>query len=65
MSSAKNPSTKNELSSLMNVGKATCQDFELLGITTLAELANASADELYIRLQVITGQSHDPCVLIC
>lgn len=53
---------KSELLSLMNVGKATCKDFELLGIKSIAELAFASPDELYVRLQIITGQPHDPCV---
>ncbi len=52
----------NELSKLMNVGPATCKDLELLGIDSIAALANASADELYIRLQKITSRSHDPCV---
>lgn len=54
--------TKNDLLTLMNVGTATCQDFELLGIKSIAELANASADDLYLRLQKMTGKSHDPCV---
>lgn len=52
----------SELLKLMNVGTATCKDLELLGISSIAALANASADELYIRLQDITGGSHDPCV---
>lgn len=54
--------TKSELSTLMNVGEATCKDFELLGIKSITELTKMSADELYIQLQLITGQSHDPCV---
>ena len=36
---------KSELLKLMNVGEATCKDFELLGIKSIAELADASADE--------------------
>ena len=54
--------TKNELLTLMNVGPATCQDFQLLGIHSIAELADACADELYLRLQNLTAQQHDPCV---
>ena len=46
----------------MNIGPATQQDFALLGITTIAQLAQANADELYKRLQKITRQKHDPCV---
>ena len=53
---------KSELLKLMNVGEATCKDFELLGIESIAGLADASADELYARLQIITGQPHDSCV---
>ena len=60
---AKPPSKqKSELLSLMNVGPAACQDFLLLGITSLAQLAKANPDELYQRLQKITGTKQDPCV---
>jgi hypothetical protein len=58
----KNTSAKNELLSLMNLGPATQKDLALLGITTKAQLAKASPDELYKRLQKITGKKHDPCV---
>jgi len=44
------------------VGPAFCKDFELLGITTLEQLAASNADELYDRIQLITGKPHDPCV---
>ncbi|HAT1596441.1 TPA: Mitomycin resistance protein mcrB [Legionella pneumophila] len=50
------------LLSLMNVGEATYKDLQLLEINSIQQLANACADELYLRLQQITGQSHDPCV---
>lgn len=53
---------KNELRSLMNLGPATQRDLALLGITTIAQLAQANPDELYERLQKITGKKHDPCV---
>ena len=46
----------------MNVGKATYQDLMLLEINSIAELANADADELYARIQTLTGKKHDPCV---
>lgn len=58
----KKPSRKNELRSLMNLGPATEKDLILLGITTIAQLAQANADELYERLQKITKIKHDPCV---
>ena len=59
---AKKSSAKNELLSLMNLGPATQKDLVLLGITTIADLAQANPDELYERLQKITGIKHDPCV---
>jgi nucleotidyltransferase/DNA polymerase involved in DNA repair len=52
----------SELLKLMNVGSATYNDLQLLGITSTKQLAGASADELYVRLQKITGHAHDPCV---
>lgn len=53
---------KSEPFSLMNVGPATQKDLELLGITTIEQLTQASPDELYERLQKITRTKHDPCV---
>ena len=53
---------ENELLQLMNVGPATYKDFQLLGIDSVKSLANASADELYARLQEVTGKTQDPCV---
>jgi nucleotidyltransferase/DNA polymerase involved in DNA repair len=58
----KKQSDKNELLSLMNVGKATFQDLQLLNIESIHQLANECPDELYKRLQEITDQKHDPCV---
>jgi hypothetical protein len=53
---------KNELLTLMNVGKATYKDLEILGISSIDQLSKADPDELYSRLQQITGHAHDPCV---
>ncbi len=50
------------LSSLRNVGPATCADFDLLGITSLAQLARSDPDVLFKRLERITGKRQDPCV---
>ncbi len=58
----KKTSTNKELRSLMNLGPATNKDLTLLEITTITQLAQANADELYERLQKITKQKHDPCV---
>jgi nucleotidyltransferase/DNA polymerase involved in DNA repair len=46
---------------LRSVGPATAKDLALLGITTVAQLAEREAGELYARLCEITGQRHDPC----
>lgn len=51
-----------ELLNLKNVGKATLRDLGLLGITTVAQLRNQNPDDLYERIQKITGTKHDPCV---
>jgi nucleotidyltransferase/DNA polymerase involved in DNA repair len=58
----KRSTEKSELLSLANVGPATYKDLTLLGINTIAQLAQANPDELYERLQKITGSVHDPCV---
>lgn len=52
----------HELLSLKNVGKATLKDLEILGISSIQQLSTADPDELYARLQALTGQKHDPCV---
>ena len=59
MGAKRNPAVA--LSDLRNVGKATLADFRVLGITTLAELAAADADQLFAELQRRTRQAHDPC----
>lgn len=50
----------SELLNLMNVGEATIKDLQLLNITSIEELAEACPDELYIRLQEITGKPMIP-----
>jgi len=58
----KKSKAKSELRLLMNVGPAVQDDLNLLGITTISQLSQAHPDELYARLQKITGCRHDPCV---
>jgi hypothetical protein len=50
------------LSHLRNVGPAALSDFALLGIETVAQLAECAPDTLYHELQIRTGQRQDPCV---
>ena len=52
----------NELLNLKNVGKATLEDFKVLGIYNKCQLGNSSPDELFKRLQELTNKKHDPCV---
>jgi nucleotidyltransferase/DNA polymerase involved in DNA repair len=51
-----------QLSQLRNIGKAMLMDFDVLGITSVAQLAGQDADELYTRINILTGARHDPCV---
>ena len=51
------------LQDLVSVGKATCADFELMGIRTVAQLAKRDPEQLYRELSRLTGQRQDPCVL--
>lgn len=53
---------KHELLTLQNVGKATFKDLEILGITSISQLAKADPDKLFDRLQILTGHTQDPCV---
>lgn len=53
---------KTDIRSLKNVGPATYRDLQLLGITTLEQLAAADPDELYWRLAELTGAKQDPSV---
>ena len=53
----------DELLALRNIGPAMRRDFELLGIRTVRQLARRRAEPMYQRLQQLTGQRQDPCVL--
>ena len=46
---------------LRNIGKAAQADLNLLGITTVEQLAVQDADDLYVELCSLTGKRHDPC----
>jgi len=53
---------KSALLTLKNVGPATLHDLNLLGIEHIEQLKDKNPDELYERIQQITGTKHDPCV---
>lgn len=50
------------LSELANVGPAFLKKFELLGIDSVEQLGQQSADDLYLRLCHLEGERLDPCV---
>jgi hypothetical protein len=62
MSKAHKNATPEGLASLRNIGKAMLADIRLLGIDSVAQLAEQEADDLYVRLCVLTGTRQDPCV---
>lgn len=47
----------------MNVGQAVLSDLQLLGITSIQQLALADPDAMIIALQKITKSKQNPCVL--
>lgn len=62
MTKTKSLKMTHELLSLKNVGTATYNDLQLLGIDSIKQLVQACPDELYLRLQKIIGKTQDPCV---
>lgn len=53
---------KMGLKDLKNVGKATLQDLNILGIHSVDELIHHEATQLFEQLEKLTGQRQDPCV---
>ena len=51
------------LAQLRSIGPAMLEDFERLGIGTVAQLKQKNAQKLYDQLCRITGQKQDICVL--
>ena len=54
---------KHRLMDLVSVGPAMVQDFELLGIRSLAQLSRRNPEKLYERLCEVTGKAQDVCCL--
>ena len=52
-----------QLGNLISIGPAMLRDFELLRIRSVAQLALQSPENLYAKLNRLTGQRQDPCVL--
>jgi len=54
---------QRRLEDLISIGPAMLRDFEMLGIRSMAQLAKQNPQKMYARLNRITGQRQDPCVL--
>jgi hypothetical protein len=54
---------ERRLQDLISVGPAIAHDFELLGIKSVAQLAQAKPERLYEELCRVTGQAQDICCL--
>ena len=51
------------LGDLISIGPAMQRDFELLRIRSLAQLARQNPQNMYAKLNRLTGRRQDPCVL--
>jgi hypothetical protein len=54
---------RRHLKDLISIGPAMLRDFDMLGIRSVAELAKQNPQRMYARLNRISGQRQDPCVL--
>lgn len=56
-------STTDPLQQIPGIGPSLASDLRLLGYQGVAELADADPEEMYARLDDLTGTHQDPCVL--
>ena len=56
-------STQRQLADLISIGPAMLRDFDQLGIGSVPQLAKQDPKKMYARLERLTGQRVDPCVL--
>jgi Pathogenicity locus len=54
---------QRQLSELISIGPAMLRDFDHLGIRSVSQLAKQDPNKMYKRLERLTGQRIDPCVL--
>ena len=52
-----------ELGDLISIGPAMLRDFAMLGIRSVEELVRRDPQRMYEKMQRLTGQRQDPCVL--
>lgn len=58
----RSPKADTTFAGFRNLGPATRTDLDVLGVTSVAQLAASDPDKLYMDLQRKTGMRHDPCV---
>jgi hypothetical protein len=54
---------RRRLQDLISIGPAMLRDFGMLGIRSVAQLARQNPQRMYARLNRVSGQRQDPCVL--
>jgi pathogenicity locus Cdd1 protein len=54
---------ERRLKDLISVGPAMLGDFEKLGIRSMTQLAKQNPQRMYARLNRISSERQDPCVL--
>lgn len=52
-----------ELRQIPGIGKACSYDLWNIGIRKISDLKNKDPNQLYLKLNALTGVTHDPCVL--
>lgn len=52
-----------QLRDLISIGPAMLRDFDKLGISSVGQLAKQNPQSMYERLERLTKQRQDPCVL--
>jgi len=57
------PTQQRRIEDLVSVGPAMVRDFEMLGIRSVAQLAQRNPEKLYEQLCEVTGQVQDICCL--
>ena len=57
------PMDSRQLKDLRGIGRKMLEDFELLGVGSVAQLKSEDAQKLYDRMCELTGTRQDPCVL--
>ncbi len=56
-------SVLKELRQIPGIGKACSYDLWNIGIRKISDLKNKNPKELYHKLNVLAGMTHDPCML--